>query len=146
MRTRSVPFIRRAAARRLMADLGIDHPPSRLPGEFQVEDVHREELARLIEDQLRESVARHRRPQDTARFLRPGQSPGHSRNPLGLGETMKRCSLPARAARNTVMMEALADLPPIVISDLVGISPVTANRWARLAGDSWSDYLAARQT
>ncbi|MDQ0491349.1 hypothetical protein QO019_006246 [Streptomyces thermodiastaticus] len=44
------------------------------------------------------------------------------------------------------MMEALADLPPIVISDLVGISPVTAHRWARLAGDSWSDYLATRQS
>jgi hypothetical protein len=40
----------------------------------------------------------------------------------------------------------LADLPPTVISDLVGISPVTANRWPRLAGASWSDYLAARQT
>ena len=44
------------------------------------------------------------------------------------------------------MMEALADLPPIVISDLVGISPVPAHRWARLAGDSWSDYLATRQS
>jgi uncharacterized protein YjcR len=51
---------------------------------------------------------------------------------------MKRHNLPARAARNTAMMEALADLPPIVISDLVGISPVTVHRWARLAGDSWS--------
>lgn len=59
---------------------------------------------------------------------------------------MKRHNLPARAARNTAMVEALADLPPIVISDLVGISPVTAHRWARLAGDSWSDYLATRQT
>ncbi|MDQ0688706.1 hypothetical protein QFZ56_007669 [Streptomyces achromogenes] len=26
-----------------------------------------------------------------------------------------------------------------------GISPVTAHRWARLAGDSWSDCLATRQ-
>ncbi|MFF4590951.1 hypothetical protein [Streptomyces sp. NPDC001388] len=49
------------------------------------------------------------------------------------------------AARNTAMMEALAGLPPIVISDLVGISPVTAHRWARLAG-ARSDYLAIRQT
>ncbi|MCX4704165.1 hypothetical protein OG252_51445 [Streptomyces sp. NBC_01352] len=58
---------------------------------------------------------------------------------------MKRHSLPARAARKSAMMEALTDLPPIVISDLVGISPVTAARWARLAGDNWSDYLATRQ-
>ncbi|MCP9994682.1 MULTISPECIES: hypothetical protein [Streptomyces] len=33
-----------------------------------------------------------------------------------------------------------------MISDLVGISPVTAHRWARLAGDSWSDYLATRRS
>ncbi|MGW0336875.1 hypothetical protein ACWD0J_34415 [Streptomyces sp. NPDC003011] len=205
VRTRSIPFIRWAAARRLIADLTIDHPPSQLPGAFQVEDIHREELrrclddislplevritgalirlyalpltriveltadqfhrddkkayltinrhpvvlppklARLIEDQLREATTLHRQPQETERFLLPGQIPGRPRNPVGLGDTMKRHSLPARAARNTAMMEALADLPPIVISDLVGISPVTAHRWARLAGDNWSDYLATRQ-
>lgn len=52
----------------------------------------------------------------------------------------------ARAARNTAMMEALADLPPVVIADLIGIHPGTATRWARFAGDSWADYLAARPT
>ncbi|MEU5397554.1 hypothetical protein [Streptomyces tibetensis] len=103
-------------------------------------------LARLIEDQLREATTLHRQPQEMERFLLPGQIPGRPRNPVGLGDTMKRHNLPARAARDTAMMEALADLPPIVISDLVGISPVTAHRWARLAGDSWSDYLATRQT
>jgi alpha-L-fucosidase len=34
---------------------------------------------------------------------------------MSYGITMKRHNLPARAARNTAMMEALADLPPIVI-------------------------------
>ncbi|MER6161443.1 hypothetical protein ABT147_38940 [Streptomyces sp. NPDC001868] len=206
VRTRSIPFIRWAAARRLIADLTIDHPPSQLPGEFQVEDIHRKELrrclndtslplevritgalirlyalsltriveltadpfhrdddkyayltinrhpvvlppklARLIEDQLREATTLHQQPQETERFLFPGQFPGRPRNPVGLEDTMKCHNLPARAAQNTAMMEALADLPPIVISDLVGISPVTAHRWARLAGDSWSDYLATRQ-
>lgn len=43
------------------------------------------------------------------------------------------------------MMEALADLPPIVISDLFGIQPRTAARWAAFAGENWSDYLAIRQ-
>lgn len=50
VRTRSIPFIRWAAARRLIADLTIDHPPSQLPGEFQVEDIHREELRRCLND------------------------------------------------------------------------------------------------
>ncbi len=47
------------------------------------------------------------------------------------------------------MMQALADLPPVVLSDLIGIQPRTAERFAAMAGENWSDYLAAtrpRQT
>lgn len=89
--------------------------------------VLRPKLARLIEDQLRETTTLRRQPQEE-RYLFPGQIPGRPRNPVGLGDTLKRHNLPALAARNSAMMEALADLPPIVISDLVGISPVTAHR------------------
>jgi hypothetical protein len=62
----------------------------------------------------------------------------------GLADTMRRFNLPARAARNTAMMQALADLPPIVIADLFGIHPGTAHRWAQIAANSWDDYLAAQ--
>lgn len=43
------------------------------------------------------------------------------------------------------MMDALVDLPPMVIADLIGIHPKTAERWAALAGGNWSAHLAARQ-
>ncbi len=43
------------------------------------------------------------------------------------------------------MMEAIADLPPMVISDLFGIQPKTAERWAAFAGGNWSGYLAVRR-
>ncbi|GGO58901.1 hypothetical protein [Streptomyces lasiicapitis] len=33
----------------------------------------------------------------------------------------------------------------LVVSDLFGIQPRTAERWAAFAGANWSDYLAARQ-
>ncbi|BCJ32317.1 hypothetical protein [Actinocatenispora sera] len=36
---------------------------------------------------------------------------------------------------------ALADMPPLVISDLFGLRPRTAERWATLASESWADYL-----
>lgn len=42
------------------------------------------------------------------------------------------------------MLEAVADLPTIVISDLFGVSATSAHRWARFAQDSWADQLAAR--
>jgi len=43
------------------------------------------------------------------------------------------------------MMDGLVDLPPMVIADLIGIHPKTAERWATLAGGNWSEYLAARR-
>ncbi|MFH9355684.1 hypothetical protein [Kitasatospora sp. NPDC017646] len=58
---------------------------------------------------------------------------------------MKQHDLSVISARNTAMLEAVADLPPIVISDLFGIHPNTAYTWAQYANDSWTDYLAACQ-
>ena len=99
-------------------------------------------LARFIDDQLRHSTPRH---STTAgrRYLLPGQSPGRPRNPLGLADTLRHHGLPARAARNTAMMDALVDLPPMIIADLLGIHPKTAERWATLAGENWSDYVSS---
>ncbi|MEU9623871.1 hypothetical protein [Streptomyces sp. NPDC048155] len=99
-------------------------------------------LARLIDDQLRHSTPRH---STTAgrRYLLPGQSPGRPRNPLGLADTLRHHGLPARAARNTAMMDALVDLPPMIIADLLGIHPKTAERWATLAGENWSEYVSS---
>jgi hypothetical protein len=34
-------------------------------------------------------------------------------------------------------------LPPMVIADLLGIHPKTAERWATLAGEIWSEYLSS---
>ena len=44
------------------------------------------------------------------------------------------------------MTDALVDLPPMVITGLLGIQPNTAEPWATLAGGNWSEYLAARQS
>ncbi|GGQ56220.1 hypothetical protein GCM10010166_27090 [Couchioplanes caeruleus subsp. azureus] len=205
LRARSIPFIRWAVARNLTAALTIDHPPTRPPSNFQVDQVHHDELRRCLTDtslplqiriagaltrlyalpltriveltvsqfhrddenayltinlqpvvlppslaQLIEThihtaaAAPHHRAGSANHYLLPGQSPGQPRNPAGLADAMRRFDLPARAARNTAMMQALADLPPIVIADLFGMNPGTVHRWAQFAGNSWDDYLAAQ--
>lgn len=88
-------------------------------------------------------MAHRRQLPDELSYLLPGQSPGLPRNPLGLADTLRRHGLPARAARNTAMIEAIADIPPIVMADLFGIQPHTANRWAQLVSESWSHYLTS---
>jgi len=50
------------------------------------------------------------------------------------------------SVRNTAMIEAVADLPPIVVADLFGVSAASAHRWARYAKNSWTDYLAALES
>jgi hypothetical protein len=56
---------------------------------------------------------------------------------------MRQHGPPVRAARNTAMLQSLADLPPIVIADLFGINPGTVHRSSQFAGGSWDDYLVA---
>ncbi|MER5927669.1 hypothetical protein [Streptomyces mirabilis] len=107
--------------------LTVSHHPFVLPPKF----------ARRIDHQLQRSPRR----SNTAgrRYLLPGHSPGRPRNPLSLADTLRHHGLPARAARNTAMLDALVDLPPMVIADLLGIRPKTAERWATLAGGNWSE-------
>jgi hypothetical protein len=101
-------------------------------------------LAVLVNDQLERSWPLHRSP-GASRYLVPGFNPGRPRNPAGPSEAMPRHGLPGRAARNTALMEALADLPPLVVADLFGMGAKTAERWAAFAGGAWADYIAASQ-
>jgi len=46
---------------------------------------------------------------------------------------MRKHGQPGVSARNTATMEAITDLPPIVVSDPFGIHPQTAHAWAQYA-------------
>lgn len=76
-------------------------------------------------------------------FLLPGLPRTRPISDGQLQASMRRHGLEMISARNTAMLEAVADLPPIVVSDLFGISARTAYRWAQYAQASWIDYLAA---
>jgi hypothetical protein len=74
-------------------------------------------------------------------YLIPGHPPSRPRHPSGIANLMARHDLPSIPARHTAMIEAVSDLPPVVVSDLFGIAPKTAHAWARLAQTAWTDYL-----
>lgn len=103
-------------------------------------------LARLIEQQIAQpgptSVLR--RPSEVG-FLLPGRPPSKPRSASEVHALMKQYDLPVLAARNTAMLEAVSELPPIVVSDLFGVSASNAHAWAGFAQDSWADHLAACQ-
>lgn len=80
---------------------------------------------------------------DHPKYLLPGRPPSRPRSADGIHSLLRRHGLPGLSARNTAMIGAVAALPPIVASDLFGIHPDTAHRWARFAQDTWADCLAA---
>lgn len=47
-----------------------------------------------------------------------------------------------RAARNTALLQLGAELPSIVLADLLGIHIGTAERWNAAAGARWANYAA----
>ncbi len=104
-------------------------------------------LGQLIKDQVDQprTTTRMRRALDEASpYLLPGKFPHQPRNPHGVDNLLRQHGLPVLSARNTAMIEAVTTLPPIVVADLFGLSPATAETWARYANDSWTQYLAAR--
>ncbi|MGI5445754.1 XRE family transcriptional regulator [Streptomyces sp. CA-243310] len=104
-------------------------------------------LAVLIERQIASPSCRTsvlQQPHDgTPGFLFPGRPPSRPRSPATVNSYMRRHGLPGIGARNTALMEAISELPPIVVSDLFGIHPSTTYAWAQYAQNSWADYLAA---
>ena len=70
--------------------------------------------------------------------------PSLHRNTTALHKDLKKYGLPTLAARNSAMIANIVDLEPVVVSDLFGIAPQTAHRWAQYAQTSWATYLAAR--
>ncbi|MFJ4895601.1 hypothetical protein ACIP5U_37250 [Streptomyces sp. NPDC088788] len=107
-------------------------------------------LAVLIERQITSPACRtsvlQRSHTGTPGFLFPGRPPSRPRSAQGVNNYMKQQSLPGISARNTAMMEAITDLPPIVVSDLFGLHPHTAYAWAQYAQNSWAEYLEAIQS
>ncbi|WP_246642965.1 MULTISPECIES: XRE family transcriptional regulator [Streptomyces violaceusniger group] len=104
-------------------------------------------LALLIEEQIAQPVTDSRMDQQFGNgngYLFPGIQPGRPRNVAGTHSLLNQVGLPVLAARNTAMIEAVTSLPPIVVADLFGMHPGTAQRWAKYAKDDWSAYLAAR--
>lgn len=80
------------------------------------------------------------------RWLFPGRRPDRAALPGTLMRRLARHHIPLRLSRNAALLHLAAELPPVVIADLLGISPTTANRWSDAAGGRWMNYAAHRHS
>ena len=77
-------------------------------------------------------------------WLFVGAQPGRPISSAQLGLRLGGYGIDARAARTSLLLDLGAELAPVVLADLLGLSPITAARWVKAAGGEWSSYAAAR--
>ena len=77
-------------------------------------------------------------------WLFPGGIPGrHLATENVRGQLVQRGIHPS-TARNAALFQLAGAMPSAVLADILHIAPVTASRWAALAGQNWSQYTAHR--
>ncbi|MEU8436999.1 hypothetical protein AB0F18_29680 [Streptomyces sp. NPDC029216] len=83
-------------------------------------------------------------PDSDPGYLFTGKTPGRPRSANAIRGRLTEHGLGTLAARNSAMAALMTDLPPQIVSDLLGFSPDTTTQWAAYLQDSWAHYLAAR--
>ncbi|GAA4991317.1 hypothetical protein GCM10023205_74120 [Yinghuangia aomiensis] len=84
-------------------------------------------------------------PPTGQRWLFPGTHPGEHRSAPTLRCDLKAHGIKVLPARATALVHLAQDLPPAVLADLLGMHPVTANRWRQRASTDWAAYLQTRR-
>lgn len=79
-------------------------------------------------------------------WLFPGRRPGQPMDPITLGNRLRRLAIQPRAARNSTLLQLGAELPSVVLADLLGIHINTAERWNAAAGARWANYATTRSS
>ena len=77
-------------------------------------------------------------------WLFPGGAPGQPIHESVLSKRLQRIGVQPGNDRHGALVQLCAQLPAAVVSDLLGVSVQTAERWAAIAGRPWADYVAAR--
>jgi len=77
-------------------------------------------------------------------WLFPGHYAGQPISASWLGQRLRRLDIHATPARRAALMQLGAELPAVLLADLLGISTKTAVHWVRAAGGDWANYAAER--
>ncbi|MFD7954318.1 hypothetical protein ACFV4X_12565 [Streptomyces ardesiacus] len=99
-------------------------------------------------DDLIRRLVRRRRGQAAAatitesKWLFPGGYPGQPLTSQQLAYRLRAIGVRPRVARNTTLMDLASELPPVVLSRLLGFHQNTADAWQREATGFGADYAA----
>jgi hypothetical protein len=77
-------------------------------------------------------------------WLFPGHLPGRPITALRLGQRLGLFGIDARAARRAAQTQLAAEVPAVVLADMLGIAITTAVDWVHTAGGDWANYAATQ--
>ena len=100
------------------------------------------ELIQRLPEQMPAGMARNLVDGDL--WLFPGRRPGHPMSPTTMSTRLRKLGIEPRAARNSALLQLGAELPSLVLADLLGIHINTAEHWNAAAGARWTNYAATR--
>ncbi|MGW5229925.1 hypothetical protein ACWEP5_33975 [Nocardia niigatensis] len=79
-------------------------------------------------------------------WLFPGRLPGKHLVTENIRGELVAHGIRPHHARHAAMFGLAAEMPTPVLSELLGLSPTTAGRWAALSARTWAHYTAMRHT
>ena len=75
-------------------------------------------------------------------WLFPGLRPGTPLSAYQLGQRLRRLGIEPASARRSALGHLAARLPAAMLAQVLGLSPLTAVRWAGSVGADWATYAA----
>jgi hypothetical protein len=99
-------------------------------------------------DDLLGRLTRERRPYSgvgspaLTTWLFPGLRPGTPLSAYQLGQRLRRLGIEPAPARRSALGHLAARLPAAMVAHVLGLSPLTAVRWAGAVGADWATYAA----
>lgn len=79
-------------------------------------------------------------------WLFPGHLPGRPITANQLGQRLAVFGIDARAARRAAQLQLAAEVPAVVLAEMLGITINTAVDWVHAAGGDWANYAALTTT
>lgn len=79
-------------------------------------------------------------------WLFPGHLPGRPMTAQRLGQRLGAFGIDARAARRAARQQLAAEVPAVVLAEMLGIAVRTAVHWVHEAGGDWANYAADTAT
>ena len=87
-----------------------------------------------------------KRVTDPGRWLFPSHHPDRPALPETITHRLQRIGVQPTAHRASALLHLAAEMPPALVSDLLGLGRTAAQAWSTLAARPWAAYVADRLT